>query len=260
MATIGAMAGQMGTMYQMIQKSGGSLFGNTSATKLPSYFGQQNSNVNNSAYSVFASRSELDGLLKEYDSTKKQFNTEFGTAMSDLKTATRDLKATNFAVAPKGADDKAIEANTKTATAAVTAFVDKYNAANTFLQNNTAVSNRVKALANSFDDAKYFAKTLDAVGVNRDAATGKLSVDTEKLATAMKERPEATSYVLGGGGLAGRTESKVAMAQLQKDRLFPTAAQMMGTTDSGVKAMYSANAQTAQFRYGNVGNLINMML
>jgi flagellar capping protein FliD len=140
----------------------------------------------------------------------------------------------------------------------VTDFADKYNTATGFLSADSEISGRVQSLADSFRDTKYFSQSLSSIGVSVHASTGKLSGDTGRLTKALKESPDEVESALGKNGLADRAASKVDFAESQKDKLFPTVNQMMGSDAETTKALYSGRAMTAQMNYINAGNLLNM--
>ena len=256
MATIRAMAGQTASMYTIAAK--GLSYGNTS-NSTASLWGSSSSKSNSSyntgstLASIYNNSTELSGLLKEYDTTKAQFNTQFSSNMSGLSDASAKLKTTNFSV--KGKIDEETSSNIAGVVDTVSKFVDKFNSANSFLNNLSDTSTKLSNLANNFSDAKYFSRSLNTVGITV-GSEGQLKLDKDMLTSALKENPSSVESVLGKNGLAGRTESKIQAAKMQQSTLFPTAAQMMGTSD--INTTYSARATTAQLGYSMVGNLLNM--
>jgi len=258
MATISAMARQTATMYSIASKglSYGESTKNSSLTALwgGSDTSRTNSSYNtNSAYSTLTNRSELAGLLKEYDNTKAQFNKQFSSNMNDLGTAATKLKTTNFNVA--GSTDEETEKNTAAVADTVSKFVGKFNTAMSFLNGVKDTSTKISNLTNSFSDAKYFSRNLEKVGISVKS-DGTLKLNEDQLKAALKESPSSVESILGKDGLAGRMDNKVKSAKMQQDKLFPSAAQMMGTSETNVT--YSVRATTAQFGYNMVGNLLNM--
>lgn len=237
--------------------SGASSLWSGSSSMWSNYTGSSNAASAGSDYisSVLSSRTTLSGILSDYDAAKKTFTTEFGSAMKDLGQAADAMRKMNFNVA--GADDEETEANTKAAIGTIQNFVTKYNEAVSFLKDNKEVSNRTAALANSFADTSYFAKTLGSVGITT-SSSGELKIDEAQLSKALKERPGSVEYVLGKNGLAGRTEQKVSMAQMQKDKLFPSVSSMLGNSVAETKRMYSANTLARTSMYSNVGTLLNL--
>lgn len=150
-----------------------------------------------------------------------------------------------------------VDRNARDVVGAVEDFVTKYNSASRFLNGNREVSTRVAALAGNFS-MTYFSHALSDIGITTKAS-GELSVDTERLTAALRDRPEAVSYALGSGGLTGRAERNLGLANMQQESLFPSVTSMMGGNfGDSARSMYSGRALTMQMRYMNVGNLLNM--
>ncbi|MBP5199071.1 MAG: flagellar filament capping protein FliD [Schwartzia sp.] len=269
MATISATARNTGMMYQFASKAA---TGNTSNSSMQGLIGALPSSKTTSAWSninsaagngltyataVASNRTSLSSVLSEYDSTKKQFTQEYNSAMGGLSKAANALKGADFRVAPEGASDEDVEKNTKAVVGAVQDFAKAYNETISFLKDNKDVSKRVAALGNSFNDAGYFAKSLSGAGITVKSS-GELSVDTERLAKALKENPASVENVLGKGGFAERTAGKAENAQRQSDKMFPTVSSMLGSSVSEAKRMYSADTIGRSMSYENLGSLLNM--
>ena len=290
MATVSATARNTGMMYRFAANS---MNGGTSNRSMQGLIGGLSSSGASSAWSsimgaassglsyataVASNRNSLSSVLSEYDSTKKQFTKEYESAMGDLGNAAKALRNTNFhvtvtdtaestaAAAPatdaaqpsaKTAAEKKTEENTKAAVGAVQNFVKAYNETVNFLKDNKDVSKRVAALGNSFNDASYFAKSLSTVGISVKSG-GELSVDTERLTKALKEKPNAVDNVLGKGGFTDRTANKAENALRQSDKMFPSVSSMLGSSVSDAKRMYSANTINRSMAYENVGSMLNM--
>lgn len=200
--------------------------------------------------------SSLNSLLSSYSSSSKTFYTQFNSTMSDLSKAASTLKNTNFNVT--GATDTETASNTKTALSNIENFVSKYNDSISFFSDNSSVSSRVSGLASSFADTTYRASSLKDIGITVDSSTGKMTVDETKLTSALKDNSDTVSYLLGSNGLAGKAETKVAMANSQSSKLFPSVSSMLGTSVSSTQALYSAKTLTAMSNYTNVGTLLDM--
>ncbi|MGP1575479.1 MAG: hypothetical protein ACTTIB_07445, partial [Selenomonas sp.] len=71
-------------------------------------------------------------------------------------------------------------------------------------------------------------------------------------------RAEPRRNILGKNGLAGATEKKVDFAKTQRDKLFPSAQQMLGPNYQRALAYTSAGALTSMNAYANVGTLLSM--
>lgn len=232
----------------------------TATTQLNSlwsgYLSANASASQNVATGVANQAETLNNLLSTYSTSSKTFYTKFNTTMSNLSQATAQLKSTNFAVT--GATDTATAANAKTAVGNVENFVAKYNDSIDFFSANAKVSGRVSSLASSFSDTTYRAGSLQNIGIAVDSTTGKMTVDETKLTAAMKETPDTVSYMLGSNGLAGKADTKTALAESQSSKLFPSISSMLGTSISSAQSLYSSRTLNAMSNYTNIGTLLDM--
>lgn len=197
--------------------------------------------------------SKLSELVKSYDQTKSQFQTEYASNLFDLNEASSKMQKRGFYV--KGADDEETAKNVKDVVSNVTDFVKSYNENQKFLNKNSEVSKRVASLANSFADNKYFARTLNNAGISVEK-DGTLSVDSEKLSKALTDNNSSASYALEG--LAKRTDNKTVKAANQMDKVFPSISEMMGSDYDATKKLYSANTLVATSKYDGIGTMLSL--
>lgn len=198
----------------------------------------------------------LNDVTKSYNAANKTFNTEFKSTMSDLKSSAKAMAATDFNV--KGATDKETDANVSAALKNVNNFVKDYNDAVSLFSDYSGLGKRLSNMSSLFADNSARSSSLNAIGIKVDGETGKLSVDTEKLTQAMKDTPSRVEYQLGDYGMAGKTESKINVANSQKDQLFPSLAEMAGDSYTTSQALYTGNALAAMNRYSAIGNFMDM--
>ena len=268
MATISSMANNTYLMYKMAQDNGLSLTGSSSTSSSSS-----SSSKTSSLYSSSSSASDMQtlssikngysGLVSSYESTKKTFNTEMNSALSDLSSSAKTVANMNFSFS---ASDITTNADgTKTYSDSLTSaiknvkqLVSDYNTALDFFSDNKSVSNRASALATEFADTTYRADQYSAIGITVDSKTGALSVDEDKLATALTTESDRAANSLGSNGLAGKAESHVALANFQKDKIFPTATQMFGDETKAV-SLYTGSTLLNISSYATTGNLLNML-
>ena len=107
------------------------------------------------------------------------------------------------------------------------------------------VSSRASGMEKLFGDASYKADTLRQVGITVNSTAGTLSVNEAALTKALKEEPNRVENILGKNGLAGATEKKVDFAKTQRDKLFPSAQQMLGPNYQRALAYTSAGSLTS---------------
>ena len=81
------------------------------------------------------------------------------------------------------------------------------------------------------------------------AKDGTMTLDEEKFSAALESDSKKISRTLGS--LASRAESKVNLANLQKNFLFPTAKNFMSSGLYGRNKIFNS--------YSNLGNFLNFM-
>jgi hypothetical protein len=204
-------------------------------------------------------------LVSSYDEAKKVFSTQFGSAMSDLTDSAKTVAKMNYNFSPS--DITTAENGTKTysdslksAIKNVKQLVSDYNDALNLTSDYSSVSKRMKSLASTFADTTYRADSYKQIGINVDSATGELSVDEDKLASALVENGSRVQNALGNSGLAGKAESHASFALSQQDKAFPSMQKMLGNQLTLASAYTNPKLLTASVQYGMIGNLLNMSL
>lgn len=164
---------------------------------------------------------------------KPQNNLEskFTDAMANLKKSASEVKN--------------IE-NAEDATKTVENFLSDYNGAINFFAGNNFTSSRAGNLLNNFSDTKYFAKNYAEIGIEV-AKDGTMKVDAEKFTNALESDSKKISRTLDS--LASRAESKISVANLQKNKLFPAV---------GNNFNFYGNSGFLK-NYSSVGNFLNFM-
>ncbi|MBE6099549.1 MAG: hypothetical protein E7197_05780 [Anaerovibrio sp.] len=284
--TISSMAKNEYSFYQLAQDQGVGLYGNRNATRKTnnvsnisdmwnSYAGSRN---NSNSYSlnaadVYGIKEGARELLSSYESTRKEFNEDFSSLMSDLSKATKNLRSTNFNVGKDALSksevtttDKDGKTTTstktemsdalKTAVKNVKDFASSYNDAVSFMKDNASISKRMGRVSEMFADTAYRASNYQSIGISV-GKDGSLSVDEEKLTNAITSSPDKVSRILGQAGLAGKTESHIQTANFQKDKLFPSVESLFGK-ELKTAQVYTGSALLRMNGYANMGNFFNM--
>lgn len=237
-----------------------------------SYTNSQAADSRFSANNIYDVRSSAAAVVSSYDSAKKEFDTAFSGAMSDLAGAVDKFGKTDFDLGKddltkvtKTQTDKDGKVSTTTelkysdklqsAMDSVKNLVKSYNEATSLFQDNAEVSKRIGNMATMFADATYRADNYASVGITVDGK-GKLSIDEEKLATALTENPGKVERIMGKDGLAGKAESHMSVANSQKDKLFPSVSSLFGSELNTAQA-YTGSGLARMAGYANVGNLLN---
>lgn len=281
MATISSMANNTYMMYKMAQNQGLNVASGTqastagSSSALSSLVSGSTSSAS-SASSLYSSSSSANdmatlssiqtgysGLVSSYESTKSTFNTEMKGTLADLSSSAKTVANMNFGFS---ADDittasdgtKTYSDGLKSAISSIKSLVSDYNDALDFFSDNKEVSSRASALATAFADTTYRAEQYSQIGINVDSKTGALSVDEDKLATALTTESSRVENSLGTNGLAGKAEDHVAQANFQSDKIFPSATQMFGD-ETKAASLYTGSTLLAISSYATTGNLLNML-
>ena len=204
-------------------------------------------------------------LVSSYDEAKKVFSTQFGSAMNDLTDSAKTVAKMNYNFSPSDiatAEDgtKTYSDSLKSAIKNVKQLVSDYNDALNLTSDYSSVSKRMKSLASTFADTTYRADSYKQIGINVDSATGELSVDEDKLASALVENGSRVQNALGSNGLAGKAESHASFALSQQDKAFPSMQKMLGNQLTLASAYTNPKLLTASVQYGMIGNLLSMSL
>ena len=204
-----------------------------------------NSHNSNKLLNEFISRKQNEYVnnIKEYskyNKESKEFYNKFKEKFSELKDSASKLKSYSSdsvfvkKYESKNTEKTALENNTadsKKVTEdqntniinAVEKFASNYNDAVTFLKNNSSKSEKISDLVQSYTSiVKYNKSTLSGIGINVDA-NGKLTVDKDKLANAIKENKNAVRNALGDStsGVANKVYNKTTVAMIQSKELYP---------------------------------------
>ena len=204
-----------------------------------------NSHNSNKLLNEFISRKQNEYVnnIKEYskyNKESKEFYNKFKEKFSELKDSASKLKSYSSdsvfvkKYESKNTEKTALENNTadsKKVTEdqntniinAVEKFASNYNDAVTFLKNNSDKSQKISDLAQSYTNIfKYNKSILSGIGINVDA-NGKLTVDKDKLANAIKENKNAVRNALGDStsGVANKVYNKTTVAMIQSKELYP---------------------------------------
>ena len=283
MATISSMTNNTYLMYNYAQKNGVSLFGSASAARTPSASSLYGSSSSASDMGSLSSiKTGYSGLVSSYEETKSTFNAEMKGDLSDLsrsaqKVQTMDYGLTSADITTKDDGTKTYSSALKTALDNVKQFVSDYNDTADFFTDNASVSSRTKGLASAFSSPLAGREdAYAAIGITQDTKTGKLTLDEDKLATALTSAGDAQNklgatygeryasgensvqYLLGKNGLTGAAEKNVSLAQFQGDKIFPSATQMFGG-ETTVASLYTGSTLLNISGYATTGNLLNMM-
>ena len=179
----------------------------------------------------------FSGFNTNYNSQiqkKNIFDGNFDNAMTTLKKSAQEVKNFDFKNAESSDAVKVAED-----------FLNNYNGAIDFFAENNSVSSRVENLLKNFTDTKYFAKSYSEIGIEVEK-DGVLKLDEEKFVSALESDSKKVSRTLET--LSSRAESKISMANLQKNKLFPA----FGNNSS----LYGSGGFLKN--YSSIGNLFNI--
>ena len=264
------------TQYSYLFNSNNSASNNkqTAAQKsINSLWSSYSSNAS-SSMNALAGLSEIKSgvasVMASYDEAKETFYSEFDDAMSSLSKSAKAVKDYDFNVGENAIttststdeDGKKITTTNysdkmKDALDTVKGFVKDYNNSIKFLNDNSSVSSRVSQMAKNFSDATYRSADYSSIGINVKS-DGTLEVDEEKLANQIVNNSSKVSRLVGSDGLAAKAESHVNSANGQRDRVFPSAKDMLGDQLSAA-SLYTGGTYAKMTSITNIGNLVNMM-
>lgn len=137
-------------------------------------------------------------------------------------------------------------------------LVDRFNDAVAYFNENRGMSDRMSALAGTFDNAGRLAESLNNVGIVND--NGRLRVNESRLAEALNRNSADVANALGQNGLAGRLDRSVELANSQRDNLFPSVADYLNDRrNEPTESLYAAQLnQTAALARVQGANFVNM--
>lgn len=209
--------------------------------------------------------SSAANLVSSYNSAQKTFNTQFSSTMSDLKSSAAAVKSMSYNFSDSDittASDgtKTYSDSLKSAIGSIKSLVSDYNDALDLTSDYSSVGARMKSLNKSFADTTYRADVYQKMGISVDAASGKLSVDEDKLATALVEHGDRVQTALGSTGLAGKAEEHSDFALSQQSNVFPSMKNMLGSQLTTAAAYTNPKVLTASVQASMVGNLFDSML
>ncbi len=208
--------------------------------------------------------SSAAGLVNSYNEAKSAFDTQFKAYMGDLQKSAQTVKNMSYEFS---ADDiteaedgtKTYSDSLKSAIKNVKQLVSDYNDALDLTSDYSSVGKRMESLHKSFADTTYRADTYKQLGITVDSKTGKMTVDEDKLATALTENGDRVKNALGANGLAGKAEQHLAQANNQGDKLFPSLQSMFGNSLKTASAYTNPRVLSASVQYGMIGNLFSSM-
>lgn len=180
-----------------------------------SLFGSSNDTLNyQNLQDALSSRlnehKQLLNDLDTYNKTSTKFYNDYFPAMKDLKNSSTDLK------------DSLTDSTTSTDTMInkIKSFASDYNKTVDILNANSKLSNKISNLAESFSSPKYNSRAFDSIGISV-SNKGTLTIDEDKLATALTNNSSKVNELLGGNnGLANKTALKADSSMANASNLI----------------------------------------
>lgn len=268
-AAIASAQSKVSSLSNLVS-SFGSAYGLKSATNSSSnVFSNLWSSYSSAAQGLSSIRSVTSGaasLVSSYNDAQKTFSAQFTSSMTDLQDAAKAVKKLDFS-SLSSADittdattgKKTYSDNLKSAIASVKDLVSSYNDALSVTSDYKSVSNRMTSLNTSFSDTTYRTDSYKQYGISVDSKTGKLSVDEDKLATALANNSSGAEAALGKNGLAGKAEGHATFALSQKGSVFPSMQSMLGDQLTKASAYTNPTVLSASMNASMLGNLIDSM-
>ena len=208
--------------------------------------------------------SSAAGLVNSYNEAKSTFQTQLKAYMGDLKNSAQTVRNMSYEFSAQDiteAEDgsKTYSDGLKNAIKNVKQLVSDYNDALDLTSDYSSVGKRMESLHKSFADTTYRADTYKQLGISVDSKTGKMTVDEDKLATALTENGDRVKTALGANGLAGKAEQHLTQANSQSEHLFPSMQSMFGDSIKTASAYTNPKVLNASVQYSMIGNLFSTM-
>ena len=208
--------------------------------------------------------SSAAGLVNSYNEAKSTFQTQLKAYMGDLKNSAQTVRHMSYEFSAQDiteAEDgsKTYSDGLKNAIKNVKQLVSDYNDALDLTSDYSSVGKRMESLHKSFADTTYRADTYKQLGISVDSKTGKMTVDEDKLATALTENGDRAKTALGANGLAGKAEQHLTQANSQSEQLFPSMQSMFGNSIKTASAYTNPKVLNASVPYGMIGKLFSSM-
>ena len=276
MATITQMTGAARSIYTTLYA------GNSRTDATAALFGGNTQRSRGGAGSLFSaqynrasesSARELDSILSianqaaklrsSYAETSRRFYTEYDSNMKDLRASAGKVSSMNYQFSSADIKTNADGSTTysdqlKEAIGSVKDLVSKYNETADFLADNKSLGKGVRQLASEFSDTTYRADSYRQMGITVDAATGKMKLNENTLASALTDSPARSEAILGRDGLAGRADRHAQMAQLSRSRVLPTMEQAVGGQLRYADNLLNGRSLPTMSRYSNMLNLFSI--
>jgi flagellar capping protein FliD len=208
--------------------------------------------------------SSAAGLVNSYNEAKSTFQTQLKAYMGDLKNSAQTVRNMSYEFSAQDITEaeggsKTYSDGLKNAIKNVKQLVSDYNDALDLTSDYSSVGKRMESLHKSFADTTYRADTYKQLGISVDSKTGKMTVDEDKLATALTENGDRAKTALGANGLAGKAEQHLTQANNQSEHLFPSMQSMFGDSIKTASAYTNPKVLNASVQYGMIGNLFSSM-
>ena len=138
-------------------------------------------------------------------------------------------------------------------------MVRSYNSVVSYLNENRAVSDKISALASNFNTTHSLQSSLSSIGISANAS-GELTVDPQRLLSALEDNSDRVISILGSTGLTGQMNKSVSLANYQSENLFPTIEEYSREEKVELwEQLYSARTtNTANYAQHKAGNILNM--
>jgi hypothetical protein len=208
--------------------------------------------------------SSAAGLVNSYNEAKSTFQTQLKAYMGDLKNSAQTVRNMSYEFSAQDINEaedgsKTYSDGLKNAIKNVKQLVSDYNDALDLTSDYSSVGKRMESLHKSFADTTYRADTYKQLGISVDSKTGKMTVDEDKLATALTENGDRAKTALGANGLAGKAEQHLTQANNQSEHLFRSMQSMFGDSIKTASAYTNPKVLNASVQYGMIGNLFSSM-
>ncbi len=215
----------------------------------------------NNAFSIedatgdFADKANLDNVKEQAQNAKYSVNGNEYEATKNY--ISLDLGRVNATIKSEGKSTITVSSNPDDVVSSVERFVKDYNEAVSSLSSGRVQNSAINSLTSGFSLNASARRNLAEIGITQNNFTGKMSVDKEKLASAIAQNPDRVEALLSKetGGLTSKAENAVKRVENTPKTTFVSNSYLNGE-DYG----YISGQSSIYRNYASLGLMMNMLL
>lgn len=215
----------------------------------------------NNAFSIedatgdFADKANLNNIKEQAQNARYSVNGNEYEATKNY--ISLDLGRVNATIKSEGKSTITVSSNPDDVVSSVERFVKDYNEAVSSLSSGRVQNSAINSLTSGFSLNASARRNLAEIGITQNNYTGKMSVDKEKLASAIAQNPDRVEALLSKetGGLTSKAENAVKRVENTPKTTFVSNSYLNGE-DYG----YISGQNSIYRNYASLGLMMNMLL